>query len=156
MSNAKLFFFAVLFLFVSWAVWPQDTSQNTESESPQSLSSMSTGDLLNYALTLLDGMSINSENISSELTSLSELDLTEIEKLKVLSRLGMNEDRALQYLKTKMNLSEQEWQNFLEYWQNLKDGTIPSHDQKVHKAWRTAAIGEALLIIGMIIALIFL
>jgi hypothetical protein len=101
-------------------------------------------------------MSINSENISSELTNLSELDLSETEKLKILRELGLSEDEALKYLKMRMNLSEQEWQNFLEYWQNLKDGTIQSHDKTVHKAWRATAIGEALLIIGMIIVMILL
>jgi len=156
MSNGKSVLLLVLLLCVSSAVVAQDTSPSTESELPQNLSSMSTDDLWNYALTLLDEMSINSENINSELTNLSELNLTEIEKLRILSELGLSEDEALRYLKTRMNLSEQEWQNFLEYWQNLKAGTIPSHELKVHKAWRTTAIGEALLIIGMIIALILL
>jgi hypothetical protein len=117
---------------------------------------MSTDDLWTYALSLLEEMSNSSENISSELTNLSELDLSESDILLILNELGMSEDEVLRYLKTRMNLSEQEWQNFLEYWQNLKDGTIQSHDKTVHKAWRATAIGEALLIIGMIIVMILL
>jgi hypothetical protein len=154
--NIFLLVWLLLFLFLASVVSAQDTFPSEESGLPQSLNSMSTEELWTSALTLLAEMSNSSENISSELTNLSELELTESNILLILNELGMSEDEVLRFLKMRMTLSEEEWTAFLEYWQNLKDGTIPSHETMVHRRWRTASIVEALFIIGGIILIIFL
>jgi len=134
MSKVKLFFFAVLFLFVIWAVWPQDTSPNTESESYWKERCLKCEEVLISVYSNLTGSEETLQSIESLLNSSEEITVS---------------------LLTKLNLSDEEIQTASEALKSILNST-QEPDQKVHKAWRTTAIGEALLIIGMIIVLIIL